>query len=208
MNRKETTSDIEFITKKFQDLMLNSMEFPLEDEPMDLEFTLPLFDFSEVQPAALELMQSEPMDIEYSEPMDIEYNDPKSNEKANGTLADTIQCAICLETDRSLNRKSLPCSHAFHEKCINKWLKRSATCPICRSTIFSRNHAIRLDANWTRETTWLTATYIEYEQTRDDFERNGTNRRREYVHLTHSHSTSNGNGFIRQRRVLVARRRW
>jgi len=27
--------------------------------------------------------------------------------------------------------KSLPCNHQFHPKCIDEWLYRSATCPMC-----------------------------------------------------------------------------
>lgn len=38
-------------------------------------------------------------------------------------------CTICLEDVRSV---PLECSHVFHDKCINKWLKDNDTCPNCR----------------------------------------------------------------------------
>ena len=42
-------------------------------------------------------------------------------------------CAVCLQT---LGTKvaCMPCGaqHAFHENCINEWLKGSDTCPMCR----------------------------------------------------------------------------
>ena len=31
--------------------------------------------------------------------------------------------------------KILPCNHAFHIACIDEWLKRKRTCPICREIV-------------------------------------------------------------------------
>ena len=41
-------------------------------------------------------------------------------------------CSICMEDNSDL-WKSLPCNHWFHKLCINKWLKKNRTCPLCRA---------------------------------------------------------------------------
>ena len=40
-------------------------------------------------------------------------------------------CSICLDSIRE-NSKRLPCSHIFHESCINRWFQNSNLCPLCR----------------------------------------------------------------------------
>jgi hypothetical protein len=40
-------------------------------------------------------------------------------------------CGICLEKIENLG-KELPCEHAFHESCIQNWLKIRKNCPLCR----------------------------------------------------------------------------
>ncbi len=43
-------------------------------------------------------------------------------------------CSICL-MDISNNLKKLDCDHQFHEHCIDRWLIRKDTCPICRRPV-------------------------------------------------------------------------
>ncbi|XP_061413047.1 filaggrin-like [Lethenteron reissneri] len=41
----------------------------------------------------------------------------------------TICCSEFVRTDQAT---TLPCCHLFHTSCIEQWLKKSATCPVCR----------------------------------------------------------------------------
>lgn len=42
------------------------------------------------------------------------------------------ECVICLEELTEEVSVLMPCSHSFHGDCIEKWLKTSHYCPICR----------------------------------------------------------------------------
>jgi hypothetical protein len=46
-------------------------------------------------------------------------------------------CLICMEKYKIQEFKRLlpNCKHCFHKKCIDKWLKKNASCPICRDKI-------------------------------------------------------------------------
>lgn len=47
-------------------------------------------------------------------------------------------CSICLE-DFCVGetRKTLPCMHGFHKRCVDQWLGINACCPICKHQISS-----------------------------------------------------------------------
>ena len=46
---------------------------------------------------------------------------------------DHKQCSICLEDFAAGDsKKTLPCLHAFHTACVDKWLQTNAACPICK----------------------------------------------------------------------------
>lgn len=53
-------------------------------------------------------------------------------EKINNIESDEkITCCICLnEIEKTVC--SLKCNHKFHKKCVEDWLEKNPTCPICR----------------------------------------------------------------------------
>ena len=53
----------------------------------------------------------------------------------------TESCFICIEPFKKneLKRVLPKCEHAYHKKCIDKWLKNASTCPICRLDLLDLN---------------------------------------------------------------------
>merc|ERR550532_3042083 len=46
------------------------------------------------------------------------------------------ECAICLGSWEPSDRiKVTPCQHAFHEECMDSWLKSARTCALCRQDL-------------------------------------------------------------------------
>lgn len=49
---------------------------------------------------------------------------------------DRRTCNICLEDfEAGSVRRTLPCLHGYHLDCSDKWLRRNATCPVCKHSI-------------------------------------------------------------------------
>uniref|UniRef100_A0A8C5H553 Ring finger protein 122 n=1 Tax=Gouania willdenowi TaxID=441366 RepID=A0A8C5H553_GOUWI len=45
-------------------------------------------------------------------------------------------CAVCLEDFKVKDELGvLPCQHAFHRKCLVKWLEVRCVCPMCNKPI-------------------------------------------------------------------------
>jgi len=63
---------------------------------------------------------------------------------------DTPQCAICL-AEFELNEpiRRLSCTHFFHVKCVDKWLKVCSTCPLCNDDL--RNPRSKTEKNTTKK---------------------------------------------------------
>jgi hypothetical protein len=58
----------------------------------------------------------------------------------NEELSDTI-CSICRNNFASndICRKINNCNHSFHQTCVDSWLVRNQTCPMCRNFIIPRS---------------------------------------------------------------------
>ncbi|KAG8367676.1 hypothetical protein BUALT_Bualt16G0097700 [Buddleja alternifolia] len=48
-----------------------------------------------------------------------------------------LDCAICLDLfqDGDNCRKLMGCKHLFHSKCVDRWIKKKPTCPVCRTRV-------------------------------------------------------------------------
>ncbi|KAI2660262.1 RING finger protein 122 [Labeo rohita] len=47
-----------------------------------------------------------------------------------------LTCAVCLEDFRTKDELGvLPCQHAFHKRCLVKWLEVRCSCPMCNNLI-------------------------------------------------------------------------
>ena len=52
------------------------------------------------------------------------------------------ECSICISNIRDCKSKRTSCGHFFHESCLEEWLNRDNTCPICRTEIGKHKHYI------------------------------------------------------------------
>jgi hypothetical protein len=61
----------------------------------------------------------------------------KSNKIKKDDVIVNENCLICMEKYNTNEFKRLlpKCKHYFHKKCVDKWLKKNASCPICRDKI-------------------------------------------------------------------------
>ena len=50
------------------------------------------------------------------------------------------ECCVCLESHSiGSNATRLPCGHLFHRPCIENWITKNCTCPVCRFELETDN---------------------------------------------------------------------
>ena len=56
---------------------------------------------------------------------------------ADKYIADSfLVCTICLEEyEEGVMMMQLPCHHQYHHQCVQEWLRRHSTCPLCKQDI-------------------------------------------------------------------------
>lgn len=65
---------------------------------------------------------------------------PENNCSNSGSGLD-YRCPICLENFASgVEIRVMPCQHKYHRRCLDKWLKINAVCPICNMNIKDKFH--------------------------------------------------------------------
>ena len=64
------------------------------------------------------------------------HRNTPSNMNTSLTTEDSY-CAICMDDNskQPIPKVTTPCNHTFHKACLDKWNKRSNTCPMCRAHI-------------------------------------------------------------------------
>ncbi|XP_054799126.1 E3 ubiquitin-protein ligase At4g11680-like isoform X2 [Prosopis cineraria] len=55
------------------------------------------------------------------------------SEASEGLINEDPECCICLTKYKDREEvRQLPCSHMFHQKCVDQWLRIISCCPLCK----------------------------------------------------------------------------
>ncbi len=105
--------------------------------------------------------------------------------KKNDPLINNENCFVCFEPySEGEHKRELPhCKHFFHKKCIDKWLKKKAQCPICRDNVLeehiqhaivekAKHFGIELKNNNSNSNLLETSTTLEENTNLENFEEN------------------------------------
>lgn len=67
--------------------------------------------------------------------IDQKVSKPEKIKKEDNLLNET--CFICMDNYKvhELKRILPNCAHYFHKKCVDKWLKKRSSCPVCRDEL-------------------------------------------------------------------------
>ncbi|KAL4562732.1 hypothetical protein LXL04_026762 [Taraxacum kok-saghyz] len=80
----------------------------------------------------------------------------KFDREAFGSM-DDAQCTICLGEyqEKEVLRIMPKCGHSFHLSCIDMWLRKQSTCPVCRVSVITNSPEISREISLERSRQWL-----------------------------------------------------
>ncbi|KAF8410371.1 hypothetical protein HHK36_002899 [Tetracentron sinense] len=113
-----------FVRERIGQAMLNAVQSQMGDLETNFEDILDIFDTSGAKGLSGDSVERIPK-------IKITKNNVNSSEER-------VSCSVCLQ-DFQLEEtvRSLPhCHHMFHLPCIDEWLIRHASCPLCRRDLF------------------------------------------------------------------------
>lgn len=64
-----------------------------------------------------------------------EYLEELKNPKPYLPFETNENCNICFESTKMMV-KTIPCNHIYCKHCINKWLTKNPSCPLCHTQLF------------------------------------------------------------------------
>ncbi|NBS68975.1 hypothetical protein EBT31_08670 [bacterium] len=56
-------------------------------------------------------------------------------------------CPVCLLNMSHGSSRTLPCSHTFHTRCLDRWKRTSNTCPMCRAPFDQPQYRVSLSVH-------------------------------------------------------------
>ena len=148
----------------FEDNINNNNILNINNDQTEYIFTLPIYNnniFNTIEnmldelrnnPSLLNINSSDTNELHLSIEFEYTPEDPKNYFKSCKEINEKISlpekikkndnivhenCLICIENYKcnELKRTLPKCKHYFHKKCIDKWFKKNATCPICRDIL-------------------------------------------------------------------------
>ncbi|XP_051205905.1 E3 ubiquitin-protein ligase EL5-like [Lolium perenne] len=72
-----------------------------------------------------------------------------TGERSKEEAGDSTRCAVCLaDYEHGDELRLLPgCRHSFHRQCVDDWLRRRPSCPLCRSSPPPTMHQLATDSS-------------------------------------------------------------
>lgn len=57
---------------------------------------------------------------------------------------DCEACPVCMSAMSEGSYRTLDCGHVFHARCLDRWKRRSSTCPMCRTPFDQPRYRVKI----------------------------------------------------------------